>query len=279
MRRPLLISLALLLILLAGWSSKTIHVEGGNPEKIALKFLQAVELGDYDAAKKLGTAKTGEEIDKLASLDKPPKVRKVKITGSHLGETTGEVYYLYENEPEKVFRLGMVKEGNSWLVETTKIDLDMGNAAPDEAELARMKEVENYNTSAWTTPKEVAKAFLDAIETQDWIRAKALSTEQTRQELNSVSALSKSALNREVTILRSEEDNSASRVYYKVGDDREKVLNLVKSGKNWRVETNKEEISGNSNLKEGLESLDEEINKSMEGLELKLDSVPQDTAP
>jgi len=117
---------------LAGCSKNT-------PKDVAYNWLTDFNHFDFDAAKKLSTSDTKNLLaslqqltDKITDSNKQDR-KKVTVNIKDVKENGDKAVATYttSDEPTKEQTLNLVKQGNNWLVEFSKIDL-MGVAPADE---------------------------------------------------------------------------------------------------------------------------------------------------
>ncbi|MCB9230029.1 MAG: hypothetical protein H6581_00050 [Bacteroidia bacterium] len=243
MQRILILSVSLFVIFFLGWTFKTADTEGGKPEKVAKAFLIAMEKGDLVKAKEYSTQQTQDQMIYLTDAAENAKNRKVIITGSRIRDGYGQVYYSFKEDKDKEYVIGLMEVDGKWLVETDKTAMKDGKAAPDASQREQIKKYDNYDTSPWNTPEEVASGFLKAIEDDNWVRANALSTDKTRESLSTLEDLGTPPKYRGVEILSSDQEDKTAVVYYRYDDsEMERSIELIRLGKAWRVETTKSEL-------------------------------------
>lgn len=96
-----------------------------------------------------------------------------------------------------------------------------------------------------SAPKDVAKSFLDAVESGDSLKAKDHATETTQAQLAMFFAFAKEPTKRDVTIGEEKIDGDNATVNYKLkGDEKDHSLKLKKVDGKWKAETTKSELQG-----------------------------------
>ena len=117
---------------LAGCSKNT-------PKDVAYNWLTDFNHFDFDAAKKLSTSDTKNLLsslqqltDKITDSNKQDR-KKVTVNIKDVKENGDKAVatYITSDEPTKEQTLNLVKQGNNWLVEFSKVDL-MGVAPADD---------------------------------------------------------------------------------------------------------------------------------------------------
>ena len=124
------------------------------------------------------------------------------------------------------------------------------------------------------TPEEVALNFLTAIQSHDWEKAKSYATETTIKELDVLSELPGNPEYNEVSIVgnKTEGDKATVTYFYTPkggsetgGESEELSLDLVRNDRHWKVETNKQAMTGSASQEDEL--LKAQIDKALKGLE------------
>ncbi len=106
-----------------------------TPTQVAEKYLTALNKMDFDAAKKLGTEKTGQMLDMLSPMmkmmgDAAKQDASFKITGEKIEGEKATVTYRSEGKDADE-SLTMVKKDGKWLVDMAKED-NMGDMQMDD---------------------------------------------------------------------------------------------------------------------------------------------------
>jgi len=110
-----------------------------TPKDVAYNWLTDFNHFDFDAAKKLSTSDTKNLLsslqqltDKITDSNKMDR-KKVTVNIKDVKENGDKAVATYttSDEPTKEQTLNLVKQGNNWLVEFSKIDL-MGVAPTDD---------------------------------------------------------------------------------------------------------------------------------------------------
>ncbi|MEY3445035.1 MAG: hypothetical protein RLZZ519_3316 [Bacteroidota bacterium] len=104
---------------------------GESPKQVAEKFLTAVSVGDFEAAKKWATKESHTALDMAAANDEDHiyEPHKIQIGEETISENKATVVYK-DNDDEKVLKLS--KEDGKWKAAFSKSDLDGGAAANAE---------------------------------------------------------------------------------------------------------------------------------------------------
>lgn len=105
-----------------------------TPSQVAEQYLTALNKMDFDAAKKLGTEKTGQMLDMMAPMmkmmgDAAKKEVGFKILGEKIeGEKATVTYRSDDKEADET--LTLIQKDGKWLVDMAKED-NMGDAGAD----------------------------------------------------------------------------------------------------------------------------------------------------
>ncbi|MCB9233886.1 MAG: DUF4878 domain-containing protein [Bacteroidia bacterium] len=89
-----------------------------EPSEIAKAYLEAVEKGKFDKAKKYATADTDNALQLLES-SYTAQHRTVTILSEEIEGESATVFYTLDHT-EKVMEVYMIREGGDWRVEMTK---------------------------------------------------------------------------------------------------------------------------------------------------------------
>jgi hypothetical protein len=102
-----------------------------SPKQVAEKFLTAISVGDFEAAKKWATKESHTALDMAAAKDKEREytAHKIQVGEETISENKATVVYK-DNDQEKVLKLS--KEDGKWKAAFSKSDMDEGAAANAE---------------------------------------------------------------------------------------------------------------------------------------------------
>ena len=133
-----------------------------TPKDVAYNWLTDFNHFDFDAAKKLSTSDTKNLLsslqqltDKITDSNKQDR-KKVTVNIKDVKENGDKAVCTYttSDEPNKVETLNLVKQGNNWLVQFSKIDLMGVVPADDDADV----NADTTGTSEGTTQDTTIQA-------------------------------------------------------------------------------------------------------------------------
>lgn len=190
------------------------NLNGVSPKKVGYRFLQAMEVGDYQKAARLCTDSTRLSLEEY--LDDMP------------------VYTDTPNTSFMIMSVIEIKEGEEAIV----------NYLYDDDTISRLLHVRREN-KAWrvhyirTDPLGVAEAFLDAFHQRKFEKAKYFVTEKSKQDIDLVVRMAEElsfADSVEVTGIGFNLDKTKAIVFYEEsGNNDEMKINLVLTRTGWKV--------------------------------------------
>jgi hypothetical protein len=206
-----------------------------SPKQVAEKFLTAISVGDFEAAKKWATKESHTALDMAAANDKDhiAERHKIQIGEETISENKATVVYK-DNEDEKVLKLS--KEDGKWKAAFSKSDLD-GGAATN------------------------AEKFLDAFAHGDMNGAKKYATRDAQASLDMMAGTFEAKKAKPDKIEMGDikyEGDRASVFYHENGVL--KTLDMVKEDGKWKAAWTK-----TSTTKLDTDELEEEVIEAMDG--------------
>ncbi len=90
-----------------------------TPEQVAEKFLEYMEYGKYEEAKKFGTESTHEILESLQAFGEfdEPEPRKISDIKCEIEGDVAKCTYMADDERGEIY---LIKEEEKWLVDMTK---------------------------------------------------------------------------------------------------------------------------------------------------------------
>lgn len=249
-----------LVVILSLWSMGCSNdPQKKGPKETAEAFLLAMQHGDYEKAKEYcseGTAKNLDLMETMSRFGANPAMESFEIKDVKEDGTYATVTYDQGNEQGKLLQLR--QDDGKWVVVMSKTDMggkkesepepifDDKKDESDEDSIAPADKYRSYRDGK--TAKEVAEAFVKALEYGDYDAAMRYGSKSTNEMLDmqkSMKALdSDKKEEKPKTIVRVEEEGEFAKAYYKEkGSKEEKVLKLGKDDNgNWEVIMTKSEM-------------------------------------
>ena len=194
---------------------------GGSPSAVTAHYLDAVQVGDYKGAQQYASAASQPALQALADQELPVgEIVEYTIGKERISGDRAVVEY---TAGETAHTMSLVQESGAW-----KVIFAAAAAATtggDDAPVGAFAQ----------GPGLVGKQFLEALYTGEVGVAKGYATHKSQMDLDMIDYAYKRSNPDKLELLDVKENGNNATLHYN-RNEKERWLELVKTGNNWQVE-------------------------------------------
>ncbi len=213
---------------------------GGSPSAVTGHFLDAVQVGDYKGAQQYASAASQTALQALADQELPVADAIVEYT---IGKEriSGDRAVVEYTAGETAHTMSLVQELGAWKVIFAAAAAATGGSNAPEGAFAQ-------------GPGLVGKQFLEALYTGEVGVAKGYATHHSQMDLDMIDYAYKRSTPDKLELLDVKENGNNATLHYR-RNEKERWLELVKTGNTWQVEFKRSTEDIFEDLQHGLDGV------------------------